>query len=83
MSKGFTYEKGITSRYGSMMNSTMTQRKVRTKELGSFKYAKGITSRYGNKMNLKMTQRKVSTEKVGILRVKEDRDRLIDRYKDR
>ena len=45
-------------------------------------YDKGITSRYGSIMNSAMTQMKVNTEEFGILRVREDRDRLIDDYKD-
>ena len=46
-------------------------------------YDKGITNIYGSRMNSTMTQRKVSTEELGILRVREDRDELIDHCKDR
>ena len=47
-----------------------------------FMYDKGINSRYSSTMNSAMTQRKVSTKEKGILRVREDKDRLIDHYKD-
>ena len=48
----------------------------------SLMYDKGITSRYGSRMNSAMTQRKVNIEELGILRVREEKDRLIDKCKD-
>ena len=48
-----------------------------------FRHDKGITSKYGSIMISPMTQRKVSTKELGILRVREDRDELIDHCKDR